>query len=860
MMNLFQIAPNDQSLYYLSQIFGVVGTLLPAKDPTMILGVMFRVFNTAMLTVGGFIVIYTIVVGLLKTAQEGEFLGRNWNSLWVPLRTVGGIVCLFPTDAGYSIIQVIFMWIVVQGIGAADQLWTTAIKYTSVVGGVSSSVTTPDTIATRGNIKKLFQSLVCQASAKATYGSLQNSSIPDGSSLLRWYCGDPANINANFCRLNNQAMYQISPRSQSNYEMGPDITDTGKRGSCGVLSLGGACNPGLCKSKTANVIPNSTTDCLEYRLCQVQRKNLQNIVNVFGKIAEQFVMYDYQFAQYFDASKILCSFNICRPLFNPPQWVESYCSDRQYTRNCCVAVTTGTTSCAMKPSSVGSIVAGTDTSPKNPAELSDQAVKNIMNDFAMKRYLGEDNLDFVGAATTEYVSAMMAAVTKFQADKIALTPKQSLESWQQVAMDSGWIQAGSFVFKMAEVEKGEASVLSKYMDVNIKTSSDNTSQLLSTYRSNFDAAGKLIDAIKTQQESKNPSPSYGGVANVPQLSPIMDGLRSASGTLLHTFMANLAGESGNLGGPADVNQAGKAMMSGKKHPLKSLASFGYSMMMLAQSLFVLTIGVVIAIGVTLSFSSFMVWGTGVAAGWTWFIGLVMILAPFFLLLIGSLYSLGALLGIYVPLIPYIIFVVGGLGWLLAVIEAIVAAPIVALGILMPTGHHEIMGKAEASLMLILSLFLRPSLMVIGLIIGLLLAIVGLNLLNSGFLYIVTSIISAPGIFEIILFIAVYVSIVVTVMNKVFSPIYALPNQVLTWIGGHGQQFGDAGEALSGAKGAAEQSAGQLGKTGQATGSGLMGLKNKEETEAAGLKINPKLLNNKDGGGSGGAAGGGGGSP
>jgi conjugal transfer/type IV secretion protein DotA/TraY len=92
------IAPNDQSVKYLYQLFGDMSGLIssiPASGGSPvsmnILAELFRTFNLIALGIGTLIVVYATVVGVLKTAVEGEFLGRQWNSLWIPLRMVLGI-------------------------------------------------------------------------------------------------------------------------------------------------------------------------------------------------------------------------------------------------------------------------------------------------------------------------------------------------------------------------------------------------------------------------------------------------------------------------------------------------------------------------------------------------------------------------------------------------------------------------------------------------------------------------------------------------------------------------------------------------------------------------------------------------
>ncbi|OGT46574.1 MAG: hypothetical protein A3F17_05190 [Gammaproteobacteria bacterium RIFCSPHIGHO2_12_FULL_41_15] len=93
---------------------------------------------------------------------------------------------------------------------------------------------------------------------------------------------------------------------------------------------------------------------------------------------------------------------------------------------------------------------------------------------------------------------------------------------------------------------------------------------------------------------------------------------------------------------------------------------------------------------------------------------------------------GIMLGYYLPLYPYFVFMFGVVGWLITVIETMVAAPMVCLGLTHPEGH-DFLGKAEQALMLLLNVFIRPVLMVIGLIAAMILMYVTLRILNAGFI-------------------------------------------------------------------------------------------------------------------------------
>lgn len=166
--HFFDPAYNDQSLVYLGEIFGDIPPVL-AGTGSSLMGELFAVFNSAVLVLGIFFLGYTAFVGILNTAGEGEMLGRKWSSIWVPIRMVAGLGLIIPTSSGYCVCQVFVMWLIVQGVGAADHLTNTILDYmeagkpTYVIGqtaatseGGSTSVNTYDK-----SIKQLYSDLTC---------------------------------------------------------------------------------------------------------------------------------------------------------------------------------------------------------------------------------------------------------------------------------------------------------------------------------------------------------------------------------------------------------------------------------------------------------------------------------------------------------------------------------------------------------------------------------------------------------------------------------------------------------------------------------------------------------------------------
>lgn len=130
--------PEDRSIIYLGQIFGNVGSTLQGAGSSVI-GRLFEVFNIAVLSLGGIVVSYTIILSTINTAQEGEVMGRKWSSVWIPLRAAIGMAFLIPTASGYSLIQVFMMQIVIYGVAAANSVYTVTVRGWAENGGQGGS-------------------------------------------------------------------------------------------------------------------------------------------------------------------------------------------------------------------------------------------------------------------------------------------------------------------------------------------------------------------------------------------------------------------------------------------------------------------------------------------------------------------------------------------------------------------------------------------------------------------------------------------------------------------------------------------------------------------------------------------------
>lgn len=164
--------------------------------------------------------------------------------------------------------------------------------------------------------------------------------------------------------------------------------------------------------------------------------------------------------------------------------------------------------------------------------------------------------------------------------------------------------------------------------------------------------------------------------------------------------------------------------------------------------------------------------------------LQMLSGVFTFMMIG-LFIFGVTLSTYVPMIPFITWVTSVVNWFVLVIEAVLAAPIWAAAHIHPDGHDAV-GKGGEGYMMILSLIMRPALMLFGLVTAMLLTQPITGFVNAGFMSAVSGVQadSMTGIVSFLAYVTIYVIFMTTIIHTVFSLIHWIPDNVPRWIGAH----------------------------------------------------------------------------
>lgn len=918
----FSPPPGDYSVVFLGNLFGVVDGVLSGTG-SQIMGSMFGVFNAAVLAIGGIIIMYTLMVSTMNTAHEGQMLGQKWSSIWIPVRSTVGLALLIPKSSGYCLMQIFVMWIVIQGVGAADKVWDAALSYlnrggviiraqqinpasaliaqNSGIGGVATGAL--DILAgqvcmlglqtqlqnQRQNYMnmKAKESGPCSGTPNTTMAKFCNSTVPD-------FIGS---VNAVTVQSNNPTASSFSvpmPNldSGSPYNFLNGICGTIKWNSLRSLALTSDNQfVGMSAFKLSNATSTvgSTTNINGVRLTPAELSTAQMSRAI--AIQQMYVNLSSVAQSIVGNAPALSSRNNNNNSNTP--FIRDIANQQfgvPYTRNSTVCSTlllfcTGW-GAASGSSGGGTLFSGTE-------------FINAINDY----------------------NAIMMPTLNLLTQMNDANNAANERAFINTASSQGWIMAGAYFFNLVKIQ-GSATQNSATTDSNtgLEQSVFDATRIVSPFGDNNSCNGEfatlctwfggnrtplaqveaLIDGALYVSPNAMNKPS---MASNPQRN-VIDGQQSSTvyGFANNSVMVQLPGQPGlrpltfanainfsvdtslytlkpqnfecgkvtigffdfclgallgklfynviflfiyntlimifgqvihqvimaflmiPLSGMSDIFTQGVRVLSEPgTNPVVALANMGVQYINFSGNLWIMLL--------TMAVTSALIPVFGI------FIFALMTLAmPLLLAWVGIMTSIGFTTAYYVPILPYMIFTFGALSWLIAVIEAMVAAPIVALGVTHPEGH-DAFGKGEAAIMILMNVFLRPSMMIIGYISAIALSYVGVWILNSGYDTAIAFIQqqntssatwgadSMPsgtggysdwaGIYAFFFSILTYTTMYLTLVTKAFTLIVVLPDKVLRWIGGTPESAGQ--EAMQWAGEVKDQQSQGIDKTQAAQG-------------------------------------------
>ncbi len=887
---------SDLSVVFLGNLFGIVDGVLHGNG-SQIMGAIFSVFNSAVLALGGMVIMYTLLVSTMNTAQEGQMLGQKWSSIWIPVRSVAGLALLMPKASGYCLMQIFVMWVVVQGVGAADKIWNATLSYLNRGGAIVQAQIDPTKalMGTTGGAEiatgaqTILAGEVCMVALQHQLNA-QLEQYKKQASSNAGPCSGPSTEMKDFCNSsvpdflssvdvvaqqeNVTPIHAMGPVTPPTYQVKmpnfPDSSIYSKlNGICGTIhwnDFSSSLYP-----VNANLSMNMISD-EEYKTAAMSRAiAIQQMYSDFMPLAQVMVGNDPSFSDQSGASSTTNFSMVAKQGYGYP--LHSTTAACLFTSPDCILW-------------------------GNPGSTSTSAALLAGNEFQN--------------ATADYDGIMLPSLTLIS-EALSSAITDTSRNFIAKASSDGWIMAGSYFFDLVDLntkanKQGDLidansglggstmmpdDLTNPFSVGNVKTC--NLSDPHSILCSWMNKDRTLIDPIKMLINGAGlpgvpaagvtepvlgkdlalivaPASStvYGYTNNATilrlpnqpgQTEPVVQIIKfqvkvqpsplfwmdfpcgevcpfscfclgSTVGDLLWNEITvpivnmlmplvvawvNMALDlfiTTPMKGMATIFQQGMAIITKTgANPIVALANMGTYYINFTMTLIFNTMATSITISII------PVIGPLVMA-------IATMAMPLMMAWLGIMAAIGFSTAYYVPILPYMMFTFGAIAWLITVIEAMVAGPIVALGVTHPEGH-DAFGKAEPAVMILMNVFLRPSMMIIGYIMAIALASVSVWLINQGFTHAlsfmqdtntfggptwdsqtypaqgsVSGIDSDPthieggygkgtwaGMYSFFFSVLVYTTMYLAVVTKAFTLIAVLPDKVLRWIGGQNESTG-----------------------------------------------------------------------
>ena len=734
--SVFSVIPTDKSQEYLGMVFGgSVGAISLGGDNNPTLSLMFERFNFIIVTIGAVVLSYIGVMTTINTAREGEAMGKKM-SLWVPLRAFSGMLLMVPgPTSGYSVVQMTVMWIVLNGIGAANSVWNVVLE--QLAQGVP----------TVGGLKIQMQPSYLNA---VTHGILQSSAcmyaINDHMPELKTNAGPLQNKSISIYTVTGSPTTPTTPPPTQ-------LTQT----ATVYVGIQGAAEPlkSLCGAftVTSTILKGDPINTFNYPTVQQRlRIKVTALQNMFSAV---------------DAAAQLLA-NPDPNSYAPPDPGYVFAAGEAYI------------------SQITQLATGVNAAPDSSAQDWEErnSVSPIAGNYAKLKSYGWIH------AGSYYFTMVRASGARMDDETV---PGKAKRPELTAGLPASGPPASGVPEYIPNLTGTNAPPTGYWPTVNAVGNS-----ALSQYLSTNGAKPQTVIMNTALTNSYNywnvdqntPKPASQGLAMPAAstgsdiLDTIVNGIKDSIQTPILEYVQSITDGKTATGGTAD--------------PLISIGQFGGILMITGEIAVFISLITSFIISIAASPASCV-------SPLAWAVNLLFVsILPMIYSLAIVLWTMGATLGIYIPLVPYLVFTMTAFGWIIQVIEAVVAAPIIALGLIHPGGEE--LGKLGSALPILANIFLRPTLMIFGFVLGSSLLRAGIALVNFGFIPAINEG-AAVSIFSILVILGLYVGIMTSIVNKSFSLIYLLPNQIMRWMGGSAES-GDPSDMVKEAKGSFDSGAGQ----------------------------------------------------
>ena len=156
--------------------------------------------------------------------------------------------------------------------------------------------------------------------------------------------------------------------------------------------------------------------------------------------------------------------------------------------------------------------------------------------------------------------------------------------------------------------------------------------------------------------------------------------------------------------------------------------------------------------------------------------------------------IGYFLSIWLPAVPFLVMVLAAVGWVIACLESFIAGSLWVAAHTLPTQEHSFIGSQTQGYLLVLSLFFRPALIVMGLIASMELLSPLVRFTNEAFILFFRMIQadSTIGLLSVAGYMLLYSVLMLSMFLMLFTLPQMLPDRILKWIGAGTGDLGETG--------------------------------------------------------------------
>ena len=723
---------SDVSVGILTKIFGdAIPHLATGGDPSAltpaasVMASMMMFFNSGILTVAGAIISYIAVVGVVNTANDGESFGKNWSSVWTPIRVVTGGAALIPAASGYSYIQIVVMSLALWSIGFANGVFKIGVE-NGIVGGTLSSVSSELGMGSGAkanpkyplyDLRKFGADFLAIAWCERTVTETYAKNVASGTA---------------------KPVISISQDGQADSVA---MESENKRGSLFLYK----------DRNTASNLGGGLAICGSIKLYEYSTPSAIAVVPSGGSA--------------FDAATINSN-------------AKAMMAIRQ------AALKAKKTAASKMMSDIREWVASW------PSELSVADGETPTWDSV--------SADRFNAILNEAQSSMITELNAQINNDTVL--KKILEKYTTDITKDGWAMAGGFYQRMGGLREEMSDIFSESVytaskpDLSAVPGDTIGDYVKDSYSAIYDTLiSKTLNGVSYNSGSLSGDlNSFRGLfgTDIKGLSVDSIGnrssgfLSSAVGNLMKGSIDTLVGTDGHVDMLARIKTLGDSL----KLADAAIGAVIYDVNLTIDAAQILAAGA----------GSVKVFGTGLDAV-PLVDGVRRLFTDAFATRLAEISSwLGRLafwFGIFIPTLPYFIFMIAVVGWLLSVLQAMVAAPLWA--VMHMTPERSFIGGQQQGYLLLLSLFARPALIVIGLFAAMLLANPIIEYVTIFFFAVrtanVTSSESLGWFMQFLTFkdwLLMYAFVITPIVYMVFGLSQSLPDTVLSWIGAGIRSMGE----------------------------------------------------------------------